>query len=56
MKLAKMEGKIMNMDANRKDTLEKYLSSSPIVFNAACISMELQLSFVNAFKNMNMLM
>ena len=46
----------MNWDPNRKDTLEKYLSSSPIVFNAAYIPMELQLSFVNASKNMNMLM
>lgn len=56
MKLAQVEGEIMNMDPNRKETLVKYLSSSPIVFNAACIPIELQLSFVNASKTMNILM
>jgi len=56
MQLTEKEGKIMSMDPNRNDTLEKYLSSSPIVFNAACISKELQLSFLNASKNIKMLM
>lgn len=29
---------IKNIGSYRKDTLEKYLSSSPIVFMAACIA------------------